>query len=307
GPDDIYFTDVDGIPLQIETIRNKGSQYQWSFSYGGNVNDLLYFGLGLGIVDLNYRSERVYSESFVVDPLFETELTEVLEIGGTGVNGTIGFILKPAPFINIGASFISPTYYGLDDTYTADMYADWNNYLYEDAIDGDTLLNFVSSQTDILISDYNLTTPWRLNGGVAFFIGKIGFITADVEYIDYSTVKLNSNLFSMGDDNEAIKQMASAVVNFKTGAEFRINALRLRAGYANYSTAQGTLDPLEGNSNVFTGGLGIRLNKFYIDLGVVHNQLSQSYAPYLIEQGVTPVADITSNNTKMMLTMGFNF
>jgi hypothetical protein len=307
GPDDVYFTDVNGIPLQTERIKNEGAQYQWSFSYGGNVNDLVYFGLGLGIVDLDYRSERTYSESFVVDPLFETELQEVLEISGTGVNGTVGFILKPTPYINIGASFIAPTYYGLDDTYTADMYSDWNNFLYEDAIDGDTLLNFVSSQTDILISDYNLTTPWRLNGGVAFFIGKVGFITADVEYIDYSTAKLNSNLFSMQGDNQAIKQMASSVVNIKTGAEFRINVLRLRAGYANYATAQGALDPLEGNGNVFTGGLGVRLSKYYFDLGVVHNRLSQSYAPYIVQNGTTPIADISSNNTKIMLTLGFKF
>ena len=307
GPDDVYFTDVTGIPLQLESIRTEGAQYQWSFSYGGNVNDLVYFGLGLGIVDLGYRSSRQYSELFVEDPLDDTNIFEELEINGTGVNGTFGLIFKPVPFVNVGASVVTPTYYGLDDAYTADMESNWNNFLYEDAIDGDTLLNFVSSQTDILISDYNLTTPWKFNGGVTFFLGKAGFITADVEYIDYSQARLNTNLFSMQDDNQAIKQLASSSVNIRTGAEFRFNALRLRVGYANYSTAQGSLDPLEGNANVFTGGLGVRLPKFYLDLGLIHNRLNQAYSPYLMQSGPTPVADINNYNTKMMLTLGFNF
>ena len=307
GADDLYFTDATGIPDQRERISTEGSQYQWSFSYGGNVSDRFYFGAGLGIVDLNYSSYRSYSESFTVDPLDNIQINEDLSISGTGINGTVGLIIKPVPFINIGASFISPTYYGLDDNYAADLSTNWNNFFYEDAIDGDTLLNNLYSETDLLVSDYNLTTPWRFNGGVAFFIGKQGFITADVEYIDYTQARLNTSLFSMRDDNKAIEEYATSSINVRAGAEFRVNVLRLRAGYANYSSAQGALNPVDGNSNVFTGGLGVRLSDYYFDMGLVHNRIKQAYSPYLLENATIPVADIKSNNTKLMFTLGFNF
>ena len=41
GPDDVYFTDVTGIPLQRERISTEGAQNQWSFSYGGNLHNIL--------------------------------------------------------------------------------------------------------------------------------------------------------------------------------------------------------------------------------------------------------------------------
>jgi long-subunit fatty acid transport protein len=219
----------------------------------------------------------------------------------------LGLTLKPASFINIGASFISPTWYAIDDSYAAEMATDWNNFLYEDAIDGDTLLNEIYEQTNLLISDYNLTTPWKFNGGVAFFIGKSGFITADVEYIDYSSTRLNSTMFSMRDDNAAIEQFASAVWNYRIGGEFRYNLMRFRAGYAHLSSGEESVESLEGGGDVFTGGFGVRLNEYYFDMALVHNRVNKLYSPYLIQNGTSPVADITGNNTKLMFTLGFNF
>ena len=48
GPDDEYFTDAPIESEQQEEITTKGTSYQWSFSYGGNYKDMLFFGGGLG-------------------------------------------------------------------------------------------------------------------------------------------------------------------------------------------------------------------------------------------------------------------
>ena len=109
-------------------------------------------------------------------------------------------------------------------------------------------------------------------------------------------------------DNKTIEQIAASSLNIRVGAEYRLDVLRLRLGYANYANAQNSVNSSDGNGDVFTGGLGLRMSNYYLDFGVVHNRLTQVYTPYLMnETSLTPVADVTSTNTKMMFTVGFNF
>ncbi len=306
GPDEVYFTDVTGIPNQEEHVNTSGRQNQWSISYGGNVSDKFYFGLGLGIVSLDYKSQRIYQESFDVDPLNEFVLTENLAINGTGVNATFGIIYRPVPSFKIGVSLITPTIYSLEDTYDATMEANWNNFLYEDAIDGDVLLNNEYAETDILVSNYNLTTPMKLNGGIAYFFGKHGFIGADIEYVDHKKTKLSTDEFSMDDDNVAIQNLANSSLNFKLGGEYRINSIYLRGGFANKQKAIESQEAFYNGGRSYSGGAGWRSQSFYIDLGIIYNTFDQQYAPYFLDDD-TPIADINNSKTTIMLTFGANF
>ncbi len=308
GPDDVYFTDVTGIPFQEERIRTRGKQNQWSISYGANFSDKFYIGGGIGILTLDYRSERIYSESFDVDPLSDFILTENLAINGTGVNATLGVIVRPLPSLRLGASFVSPSVYSLEDTYDAVMSSNWNNYLYEDAINGDIVLNEEFAETDILVSNYNLTTPLKLSGGAAFFFGKNGFISADVDYIDYTGTKLSTDQFITRDDNSAIDNLAnSAAINYRIGGEYRFNMYRIRAGYAYYDTSLDSRDVFYSSNQSFSAGAGVRLSNYYIDLGIIHTTSDTQYAPYFIQSGEIPVADITGNINRIMFTVGFNY
>ena len=306
GADNEYFTDVTGIPFQEDHIQTAGKQQQWSISYGGNFNDKFYFGFGLGIISLDYQSERIYRESFSVDPLSSTQLIETLKIDGTGVNGTIGVIYRPVNEFRLGASIITPTLYGIEDTYDATMNGFWNNFLYEDAIDGDTLLIYTYAETDILISNYTLTTPMKLNGGISYFFKKNGFVSFDVTYSDHTKTNMKTDDFSMSDDNQAIKNLAKSTLNIKIGGEYRINKLMLRAGYANIQNNYETDEAIYNGGNVYSGGIGYRINSFYVDAGVVYSQYKQEYSPYYVP-GSTPIANVGSNNTRILLTIGSNF
>lgn len=309
GPPDVYFTDLpaDAAPLQIEEVETSGKQYQWSFSYGANFNDKLYFGLGLGIVSLNYESRRIYEELYDVGPIFDMVINENLSINGTGVNGTFGFIFRPNQIFRIGGSFTTPTSYSLEDTYDAVMASNWDNYLYEDAIDGDTLLTSLFAQTDILVSEYRVVTPWKLSGGLAVFLNKYGFLSFDVEYNDYSTAKLKSDNIPMEDDNAFINQYAGNALNIRTGLELRFGMFRIRGGYGRFSTPQSDIEELSGNGNTFSGGIGFKIPVLFIDLGVTHSDVAQGYVPYYVENRQTPVANFNRTNTRFLITLGTNF
>ncbi|MBS1950618.1 MAG: hypothetical protein OJF59_000809 [Cytophagales bacterium] len=319
GDSTLYHTYVSGIPLQKEKVQTSGAQNQWNIAYGLNFNDFFYVGGSLGIVSLNYQSAKKYTESFSSGPLNRFELDENLSVTGTGINATLGVIVKPKDFIQFGLSASSPTAYPtLTENYSATLSSSWNNYLYQDVTypSKNTVLNSQSASmsysTPFL---YGLATPWRLRGGVTVFIEKHGFITADVEKVNYQKSSFSSNAntpYDFSQDNHSIATGLRNVFNFHAGGEYRYQKYHLRAGYSYmpdpYSQIQnGVSNAVTG----YTGGLGYRTGKYFVDLGFVLTQWKSTYLPYSIYQSATaldpnsPIVNLNHSNPTVLVTFGF--
>ena len=310
GPDDEYFTDAT-YPYQQEQIVAKGAANQWSISYGGNVNDIFFFGGGIGITSLRYESQKIFSEDFAGDVDLEaTQLVENLNIRGSGFNATFGAIVRPVNSFQIGISYTTPTYYGLTETYDASMWSRCNNFDYYG--DGETILGDNSNdpeETEIITSDYNFTAPMKLRGGIAF-ISEYGFITGDVELVNPSKAKYSSRNsgISFAGDNESIQGVYQPVVNYRLGAEFRHKAFRFRAGYGIEGNTFKEEFDVDNTIRSVSGGAGIKTKKFYVDLAVVHRSGNEyQYQPYTFSDGSGPVADIRNKTLMGVLTVGFSF
>lgn len=311
GPDDEYFTDIKSVPFQQEEIETKGATNQWSISYGGNYNDLIFFGGGIGISTLRYESAKLFSEDFEGDPLFNyLDLQEDLEIRGTGINATLGVIARPVSYLQIGVSFTTPTYYELSETYSAEMGTSWKNFDYYG--DGSVILNEEFAGTDIVVSDYSLTTPLKFSTGVAF-ISKYGFIAGDVEFTNPSSTKYKSNTsgISYAGENDAIKSSFKPVTNFRLGGEFRYEIFRIRAGYAVQANTFSDDIDLDNQITSISAGVGIRTQRFYIDLAWVQSSTDAVYNPYNFvvysDLYQTPEVDLENKVTHAMLTLGVTF
>ena len=321
---------------QSETIKSSGSQNQWNFSYGGNYNDFLYFGATLGIQSLRYSVDKQYNEVYPNlqgDIVSNSTLIEELTTEGIGVNGTFGIIARPIKQITIGLSLITPTYLSLSEKYYYSTIANYNNFdmeNYGDYFDANydliatnpnadfttfyedtSTLNEESYQEESIF-DYTLTTPLRLNAGTTFFINKNGFITADIEYVDYSTMKLKGSEGSLEDENIAIKELYNSVLNIRVGGELRINTFRLRAGY-NYQPSPYKDEEIEKKVQTYSAGLGYRSKKFFTDLTASYKQFNSIYAPYILENPnnkpylETSFVETANSNLNFVLTFGLFF
>jgi hypothetical protein len=313
-----YFTDISdqAKPFQREDIQTSGKQNQWSISYGANFDDKFFLGAGIGFTSIKYKSKKVYSETFQNEPLSGFDLTENLQISGGGVNVTLGGIFRPVDGIQIGASVSSPTFYTLSDTYSATMNSHWKNYAYVESPTSTKYLNEESAGTDVVVSDYNLRTPTKLNAGVTFFFNKKGLITADVEHLNYGSAKYspvrngysNNTSASYDEDNAQIKSLYKSVTNIRVGGEYRIKAYRFRAGYNlmtdPFFTAQ---NGVSRNIQGISGGLGYRSEKFYVDLAVIYSFGDNSYRPYKVNTPVSPVVTFGQQYTSALITLGFPF
>ena len=312
GPDDLYFTfaPYPNRQQEMEEIRIKGATNQWSISYGGNVQDKFFFGAGVGISSLNYESQKMYRETFDTTTVQSLHLLEDLTIRGTGVNATLGAIVRPTEQLQLGISYTTPTLYGLTETYDASMSTRWNNYDYFG--NGTTILGDNSDEpiaTDIVTSDYRLTTPMRLRGGVAF-ISEYGFITGDVEYMNPSRAKYKSEIssISFAEDNDDIKEVYQQSLNYRIGAEFRKDIFRVRAGYSLQTNAYKENIDADNSISSISGGLGIRTKTFYVDLAIVHSaSKTYHYQPYTFSDGSGPIAELKDKTLNGVLTVGFTF
>lgn len=319
-PDDYinYFSDLDTLwnngveELRTQTrsqnVNVKGAQYQWSFAYGGNVKDKLYFGAAVGITTLRYKftsnyteSDYSFSESPGYDPLHSLQFDEEIVVDGSGVNLTLGLIYRPADFAQLGVSVVTPTVYKLSDAYDIRLRADWNS----DFVG----YGFQDESSESIVSEYTFTTPWKVSAGTAIFLGKYGFITGDVEFINYAKAKYDSEIsgISFSPENEDINYFYTNVVNYRVGAEVRYSIFRFRGGYNVQNNPYKSEFNVDRKITTLSAGAGVRVSKFFIDVAWLNSSSKNSFSPYVFQDGTGPVAALSNTVTSGMLTLGFTF
>jgi len=320
---------------QQGSIEEEGRQSQWNFAYGGNFKDKLYFGASIGFKNFTYeRNNRftevpLYTEEYLdnlqnddftdgapffpvddqlsIDRVDNVSLNETLRIDGSGINATLGLIYRPVDELSLGFSYRTPTFYSLTEEYFFSLSSLVIGIQETDNSPVNDLNQTV--QSPINVSEYTLSTPSRISGGFAYFFEKYGFLTADVEYVNYASNTFGSNDFNTGEINDQVDMILESVINYRFGGEFRYNIFRLRAGYAMYADpTQYVDDPIDRDRQMLTGGIGIKTSKFFADLAVTNTQYGTDTFPYLDAQFFEGgLVELDHSVTNVILSVGFNF
>lgn len=255
-------------------ITNEGHAGEHAISMAGNFSDKIFLGVTFGISTI--RSETRYSHLESDDdnniPIFEDfTYTNVVYTDGTGYNFKVGIIVRPISVLRVGFAFHAPTVYRLNEYYYDSMIANDIYGRYDEA-------------NDPFRFEYTLTTPMRFNTGISLQIGKMGIISGDYEYVDYSTAKFSkaSDLYDYFNENDDIKTIFAPSHNFRIGAEMRLNAMfYLRGGYSFYGSGfESDQDNADNNYSVYSGGVGFRQSNIYFDLSYALRHNSQAYFMY---------------------------
>ncbi len=317
------FNDVDGyaslvgnfegvLPRQSEVLRTDGSQYQFNLAWGGNYDDIFYFGGGVGIQSVSYAQRRNYTENEFQftdgtpdDLLNSINISDRLFIDGSGVNVSFGVIARPLNFITIGVNYTTPTFYALSEESFYTFTTDWNPGFYYVAGTDTLEMGYIQTQSDIQTSNYSLKTPSRLNVGAAVFLGNYGFVSGDVEFVDYSTSQLKSNDFSVTEDNNAISDIYQSVVNYRLGAELRYEAIRVRGGY-NFMADPYKNSDFDRSRSSYSVGIGYRPRDYFVDLALINSERRSFYNPYVLAED-SPRARTDNFTTTLALTVGIIF
>lgn len=285
---------------QTNTTTTTGGQSSYDFSFGANYSNKLYIGAGFGITSLRYNNTSNFTEErFLYTDLnrnYSSTYTRDQVTRGTGFNGRFGLIYKPVEVVRIGATVTTPTWYTIDDSSFEGLSTKYNSDAKQTAG-----ANYPLS--------YKLRTPFKVAGGIFVFAGKLGFITGDVEYVDYSSTKLSESTdyaFNFDADNADIKRYYKGAINTRLGAEARLSPnFLLRGGYGILGSPVRDSDS-DANTKTISGGLGYRFANYYIDATYMHVQSKYGQYPYEIGE-LSPLASIKSTNNNVFLTLGLRF
>ncbi|HTH82870.1 MAG TPA: hypothetical protein VL490_08030 [Mucilaginibacter sp.] len=287
---------------QMNNIIRSGSQSEFDLSLGANYSNRLYLGVSLGIPDVQYHSINNFNELGSVSVLengvgvqrnFNSTYSQVQDTKGNGFNAKFGVIYKLLDNVRIGALITTPTFITVDDSYSEGL--------------TNTLSNgrsYENGPTEYPLT-YNLRTPFKAAGGISVFFNQYGFISGDVEYVDYSSTHLGTNDDYDGSyDNNIIKNTYQAAINAHVGAEIKVtSAIALRAGYGIQGSALKTNGtPLK----TATAGLGYRFGDYYVDAAYMHLSGAQTVTPYTFGTQ-TPVANLNTSNNNVFVTVGFRY
>jgi len=300
---------------QTENIATTGSMGEFDIAFGGNYNNKLFIGASVGIVDVNYNLTDTYSEvAEYTDQAFGFQnysLTQNLTTGGTGYNVKLGFIYRIFDWLRIGGSVISPTYFSMSDNYSTNWTATYSpspyftsgGYVstYPSSVNNGSPLGASESY------NYNLTTPLKAIGGAAVVINNQGIISADYEYVDYSTINVNSS--DLGGDytsalNNAISQDFIQANNLRFGFEWVLYPVSFRAGYAIYGNPYNTSNVgYSSPRTTYSAGIGLKVNKVSFDFAYTLMQYSEQYSFY---EGA-PTSTLKTNLSSAIFTLAYTF
>ncbi|MBX2844438.1 MAG: hypothetical protein KTR26_21930 [Flammeovirgaceae bacterium] len=324
GTNNTYLTYVDD-PVQFPTIQKgsittKGAQFEWDFSYGGNIGDRFYYGLGLGLQTVNYESIGEYTETKDGAPNF-TELVYIdrLSQSGLGANFKGGIIYRITDRIRVGLSGVTATSIRITESFSEEMTSKHNSIRIIDGFnpDGSPIEKILTDETkEALYADliYNLKTPARYNGGISYFFGKKGFISADVEYVGYQNSSLKKPRyaddgtdagFDFSGDNRTISNLYKGTLNLRIGGEIRLNSNRIRAGYANYGDPYSSGNGPIGGKQSITIGCGLRKNNMFFDFGLVSELFETTTSPYVLDNEQEPIVVTNHNKIRALFSLGF--
>jgi hypothetical protein len=282
-------------------VSYDGYTGEHAITFGGNYSNKLYFGATFGISQLRYVNHYEHLESTdksMASGFKNFTYTDHFENEGVGFGFKLGAIYKPVEYLRVGAAFHSPVWYTIKEYFYEDMSSSFTGENHE-------------YYNDPLRYEYALATPLRFLSGIAVQVKKMGVISFDYEYVDYSAARFSQtgDGYNYTEKNNAINSSLKATSNFRVGGELRLNKLYLRSGYAYYGSAyEKGEDNQDLDYSSISGGIGFREKNLSIDFGYSNFRYSQTYFLYPL-QNISDAADAYLSTTKNIfsLTVGFKF
>lgn len=301
-------------------VHEKGGIEDFNIALGGNINNIVFWGMDFDIVSANYTCDSYWTESLQNAEVAGTNgvpamtsadwsLYNYYNVNGTGFNYKLGVIIKPIQELRIGFAFHTPTWYNLTQSFYGSVdyaYGAGPDFSGKDQNGHPINLNPGYADTNDGydgINSFNLRTPWKFMVSAAGVIGSKFILSADYEWSQMKNLHLSDSNDTWNDEerfglvNGDIKDYYRISQTLRVGAEYRItNHLSARAGYSFVSSpvkpeakegtteiwASGTRPAyvFDNTTNYFTLGLGYRYKAFYVDLAYVNKHYSASYCAF---------------------------
>ena len=179
----LYYNDASSYTFDR---ANTGYIGEYDFNMSGNINDRVYLGLTVGIHDVHYKGQSLYSEQLLNaadHAIGDVTVSDERRITGVGYSVSAGVIFRPveaSPF-RIGLYVTSPTWYDLTT----------RNYTYlinNSQVEGAHPRYYANESYD-----YKVYTPWKFGVSLGHTVDNFLALGATYEYADYGSLDSRVN------------------------------------------------------------------------------------------------------------------
>lgn len=279
--------------IQATNISRMGSVSEFNIAGALNISNQIYIGATIGLINLNYDyNSRLDEDGIAANYYINYNQNQITK--GSGINTKLGVIFRPVPAFRIGANFQSPTWFKVDDSYTESSN--------DNSVLGSETYDF----------SYNLRTPLKGSLGASYVIGNSALISADVDFIDYSTIRFTTSgdgdIGTIVSNNNDVRAAFKSAINYRVGGELKVtDFVSLRAGYGNNGSAyKDDADEQYFATKFYSGGIGYRNKNYYLDLAYQRVETNSTLSPYQLF-GREPVAESSNTKNNVFLTLGLRF
>lgn len=246
-------------------VKESGGIDSFNIAFGGNISNVVFWGMDFDIKNLNFSRAAYYAESLenayvrgdqgLEQVSSDWSLTNSYQVKGQGFAYKLGLIVKPIQELRIGFSFSTPTFYSLSQEFLA-----YSSYRYNGEAEHNPWTG--GQDDDRLITNggypgyynFRFRSPWKINVSAAGVIGSKFIISGEYEWAQMSKMRFSDppsygydydnfyqpidyNSYDADGTNANISQLARNTNTFKIGAEYRVSPqFSVRAGYANISS-----------------------------------------------------------------------
>ncbi|MDO4985298.1 MAG: hemin receptor [Prevotella sp.] len=333
---DGLYLDYNDADLYNFDRSHRGWISDYDFNISGNSNDRFYWGITLGIKDVNYKGYSEYMERLnrldesdrVVDAGTVTYGDE-RRIKGTGFDIKAGIIFRPVEYspFRIGLSIATPTWYELTSSNNTEML---NNTVYAKTPGGDVF----SVQEEY---EFHYHTPWKFGASIGHTVGSDVAFGISYEYSDYGASKNRiidgydyyDNAESSTDEpmkrntEDVLKGVHTlkAGVEIKPSPEFavRFGANYISAAYNKNGVRDATIDSpgvMYSSTTDYTNwkdtyrltcGLGYKSGPIALDMAYQYSTTNGEFHPFQPYAGADGAVDVSNKRHQLLLTIGYTF
>jgi hypothetical protein len=261
---------------QVHTVDASGRLNTSSFLYANNYMDRIYIGATLGLVGVRFERHTVHEETTLDEniDLRTVRYSEDLLTTGSGLDLKLGVIGRVGERVRLGGAFHSPMWLSLNDAYSYNMRTDFRA--------GDGYKEFSPEGT----FSYRVNTPWRTVASAVYQVEKVGLISVDYTYTNFSAARLRATQDLAGQydfavENDVIRNSFVSTNGLRVGTEWRTGGWYFRAGWGFQQDPYAKDDRRRGTAlRSFSGGVGYRATHVSIDLAGVYDTRDTYYFPY---------------------------
>jgi hypothetical protein len=307
---------------QEHLSQTSGGITEITAGFGHELNKKILLGLSIGIPIAKIDRNTYYRES---DATSNTDnefnymaYRENFNLKGIGFNLKGGLIYRPKEYIRLGLAFHSPDVMMLTETFNSGMATDLEK-LFSPNSGYDSVSSATITGNSAEVYKYNTYTPGKiiLSGSYVFrevenINRQKGFITADIEYVNYKWMRFGSSEEETNQTkefykpfNDAIDATYKSAFNFRLGGELKFKIIMARLGFAWYGKPYKDKE-LKASKMNLSGGLGYRHKGMFLDLTYVHQINKDVNFPYRVSAPrANTYANLKETGGNVLLTVGF--